>query len=905
MNKSANGGVKKKRTKVSRACDNCRRRKIKCTGAQPCLNCQTYKCTCTYGLQSPSSLSSGDSSSNLHKTTKVSPPTNSKLPEELGGFMSTVSPISSHSNPVASPHCDGSNGLYEDDSHILQQIGLLTDSIRCLKGARPSQSVAEAIQKIKSQIISIESNWKPCVRQAAIRDIQPTGASLETQLMINKYTQKLSLTKYSTIEPSSFLTKNSALNQHPAVDDIFGLYGPSLLLSLRGIGFLFKHFFDPGVKMAIEYKTTLFLMLRFFDACNYYLELEVKSWSAPIENHYRLSGQLFLSKEKAIHDMLKSIPQELIRKTRVEFPLFERPPSTHDNIKMFHWISRMMFISCRESNCNVSEPKDCSELVPEILEFLQTEEILSVLGFEYLNVTSYTPVGDLDYLQSLLFILKHQYWVGECRVFSQLLSMATGYAQNLGLHRWEYYVGIDEKLAERRRGLWWKCYFWDKFFSIQTGKHAIIPDCSISCLLPEVFRELGMFDSDEFMQKLVTLNRPLSASIANRMLFCSLSLALIVGDFFKTVLYHKKYTDFRHQAKPAFLKEKLMAELINDVELFVERFKIIKMHAQDIKTVTAERLDACDFSPQSAEDATQATRILMFLEYATSVCLGSVEHLFARFKGAEFPRDIQEPLNNYRIRIHTSWRSIIDTIGSQNIEIVWQILATGSVLYVTVLTDLFAQNSRDTRQDVLLVLRASRNLDCLSSLEEAMSKAVEMSRIVRQLTKHRTFFQLMVRISLQLFMRTSRMANAEFLQFLEREDKTLVSSAERVLGMTHNNFQTCFVTKEKSSYRLSVERSLEQEQALPPQSSVPPELNNDVTQPVTGSWPPQNITPKEDNQEFGQKVKESTFPMSPPINFNLGSLDDFLNYGGDDLYNKLWGDINIDVPDFLSQQEPR
>lgn len=41
-----------KRRRVTRACDECRRKKIKCDGKQPCTHCTVY----SYGKRSPASL---------------------------------------------------------------------------------------------------------------------------------------------------------------------------------------------------------------------------------------------------------------------------------------------------------------------------------------------------------------------------------------------------------------------------------------------------------------------------------------------------------------------------------------------------------------------------------------------------------------------------------------------------------------------------------------------------------------------------------------------------------------------------------------------------------------------------------------------------------------------------------
>lgn len=50
QNKNTNG----KRIRVARACDTCRRRKVKCDGKQPCIHCTVYSYECTYNQTKPS-----------------------------------------------------------------------------------------------------------------------------------------------------------------------------------------------------------------------------------------------------------------------------------------------------------------------------------------------------------------------------------------------------------------------------------------------------------------------------------------------------------------------------------------------------------------------------------------------------------------------------------------------------------------------------------------------------------------------------------------------------------------------------------------------------------------------------------------------------------------------------------
>jgi hypothetical protein len=47
-NPSKPQGPLQKRRRVTRACDECRRKKIKCDGKQPCTHCTVYSYECTY-----------------------------------------------------------------------------------------------------------------------------------------------------------------------------------------------------------------------------------------------------------------------------------------------------------------------------------------------------------------------------------------------------------------------------------------------------------------------------------------------------------------------------------------------------------------------------------------------------------------------------------------------------------------------------------------------------------------------------------------------------------------------------------------------------------------------------------------------------------------------------------------
>lgn len=50
-----------KRRRVTRACDECRKKKVKCDGQQPCIHCTVYSYECTYKKPTKRTQNSGNS----------------------------------------------------------------------------------------------------------------------------------------------------------------------------------------------------------------------------------------------------------------------------------------------------------------------------------------------------------------------------------------------------------------------------------------------------------------------------------------------------------------------------------------------------------------------------------------------------------------------------------------------------------------------------------------------------------------------------------------------------------------------------------------------------------------------------------------------------------------------------
>lgn len=76
-----------------------------------------------------------------------------------------------------------------------------------------------------------------------------------------------------------------------------------------------------------------------------------------------------------------------------------------------------------------------------------------------------------------------------------LTTLATRYAQEIGLHRFESFYGLPQKEAEFRRRLWWMCQYLDVEMCYRDGKPPVTFQYDVSTLSN---RDIGSFVPDEY-----------------------------------------------------------------------------------------------------------------------------------------------------------------------------------------------------------------------------------------------------------------------------------------------------------------------------------------------------------------------------------------------------------------------
>lgn len=906
--------TRKPRTKVSRACDNCRKRKIKCSGRHPCSSCEAYGCACKYST----SQAVSQAAKNPLKGTSANHDTDNTNTERF-----------------AKDTC-----LYTDNSAEVDKITFLRKCVRRLESAMlQPQAVSEAIDSLKMHIHKLEEDCVPRINVSELRS-HVDSSSTETRLLQTKNKDQVFMSKSSYLEP-----KNSALNKlrQPVVDSMFGLYSPNVGLTPNGILSLFRSAGPPPENKAavLSMKETLYIMLRFFDMCIVNLDKSHKMWSAPIQFYYSVVSPSLPGKESAgAGSLFSKVPAPLVSRCRERHPLFGMRPdllradreaaSPEEQLFTFLWAVCLLethHYEFRVSTCPLFAADGHADGVIEgVSRFLQMEEVLSTLSFDFFLRTIYTDDGILEYLEALLIFIEQQYWIEEFLVLPRLLSAAITYARNMGLHRWEFYVGLEEQVAERRRVAWWKCYVWDAFISVSTGKQPTVEDRMITCLYPKCARDLGFINQGQLLRSLQHLKAPPRLNFYETLQFAQLALAHAISDFYNNVLYSPEYTDFRNYAKPEMLTNKVVAQLLSDVDTFKARLASIRVHAAKILDLALSASQGNPPAGSETEELYHATQFSLQYEFSGAACLASSDHLLARFSRKELPAPLQATVHKNKQCIYEAWkRSVTMFLSQSSVYGFWQSLRPVCAMLFFAVTEYFAHYKEITEEDLALMLRASIQLDRISELynkppgKDADSGRAWKHRLQREYQKEKTFFQIVTRLCLQFYSNLSGHDSLTVVQSVAGEDPTLASTIRELLDARSEHFRQCLVSKEQSGFHVELRNTLEKEEVLKDHQmglqgefgdeylsrKSPKEAASSFANTSSGfAWQSSgSLQFKESSYSKRAPVNNTTETVSPYIDgangipfdiFNLGTLDEFINDSRfPTFYDSLWDDVSM------------
>lgn len=638
-------------------------------------------------------------------------------------------------------------GYYKDDIGIQKQTIIYQNILKQFEMLPPSESNLQLMNEIKEKVKNLVESAKPEVDLQRLNADLLHGSdntkSIETRLMKNKYRSKVSLTCYAvwTDKSSQSQCDSSFFANLPLVDEVFGLYSPVQSLSLRGLGYIFHNcVLDPNIqKNVTQTKEILYILLRFFDMCCVHLNEGCISIGNPLESflNKRLpntgssgstpaiaSPKTASSKDLATL-LINYLPQPFIQNL-TSISNAELVQKLDDNFTMFGILMEMYkmhergFTHLMVDYSRKANLHDASQsFLEELLLYCESEEIIITLCYGYYNSTLYhfEEYNGIDYLELLICLMSHQETVNEDFAMEKVLEVAVGCCTKLGLYRWEYYVGLEENEAERRRKLFWKLFCLEKRFASKHGP-SIFNDSSINCLLTSEFREAGFLDHRDFISKVVEVPRSETydkMNVKDLTFYRNCAVCIIINNFFTNVLYNERFTSIRNTAKSSYLRHMLLIEIDEQLNLALRQVGQVEEQTAKLEEIALSKPDSEVRRGITEEDLLACSECVINSKVYSSFLLSSTLNLYSRLSD-DFTQSLQNgKLKPYIDRIKGIWRTISGLIIQLDTDYaVWRVCYGYSiVILINIAGIVFSENFLDI-EDVEVTLKVFRRFNNLS-----------------------------------------------------------------------------------------------------------------------------------------------------------------------------------------------
>ncbi|CAI6797335.1 AEL_HP2_G0025740.mRNA.1.CDS.1 [Saccharomyces cerevisiae] len=206
-------------------------------------------------------------------------------------------------------------------------------------------------------------------------------------------------------------------------------------MSPKGICWLIQQLIVKSREKDTE--ETVYILLKFLDAGSSSYKWEL---IAPV---YRLQFILIeffgckvpFTRNETLKEAIDAIPPSLRSELKEE-----GGNSIQDSRKLFMYCVKLLgkhFTSSRHllRNINIFE------------QFFQVEELLSTLCYTFLENSLNFRLLDAEFLHDLLCFVKQRHWKDNSFIIGGVIAPLCRQVQDLGLSRWEYYLGMNEEHA--------------------------------------------------------------------------------------------------------------------------------------------------------------------------------------------------------------------------------------------------------------------------------------------------------------------------------------------------------------------------------------------------------------------------------------------------------------------------
>lgn len=601
------------------------------------------------------------------------------------------------------------NGLYFDDLESQPEYISLVEAISQMESINnPNDVLKNIIKETKEKLDTFIRSWKPSIDFNKLDQFKDSK-SVETKLMKNKYRNIIYLGEFASLntlgnfntkvvsnkmsnhitdkpgksadeQPSNLenvnnvviLQQQSFLQHLPLVDELFGMYSPVDALSLRGVGSLVQQYAtvknkDTQAKM----KATVYILLRFYDMCCLHLNEVVISVANPLGNY--LERNCGNSYNSTINHSRKDLVHMIINKFPQPFTEVVTGVSNKDLLKlldydldMFRTVLKMyelyriefeqMAMKIVSKNSDLALAK-IGAYLDHLINFCELQDLLMTLCYSYYNATLYhlDDYNSLDYIELLLIFLDNQFEIEHDYGYEKILSVALDSAHKIGLHRWEYYVNLDEALAERRRVAWWKLYEHEKMFSMKRGFMSGINDDKVNCLLPEPMRRVGFVDHADFLSRMLTFEPDgeifKNMSVKDLKTYGKCAMSQVLSDLYIKVMFSDKYTSIKNVALPQSIREKYLNEIHEYYEFTKKRLERVKKHTIKLfEIAAAPRVDINNALPY--DDKFEANEYVVLYSLYSTLIVKSCCSLTSRLMHKPKTNITKSRLLHYHKEIH-------------------------------------------------------------------------------------------------------------------------------------------------------------------------------------------------------------------------------------------------------------
>lgn len=761
------------------------------------------------------------------------------------------------------------NGLYDDALEDQDEYKSLVHAINQLESIpKPNLVMIDIIKETRRKLNDLIRNWKPIINFKKLKNFKD-GKSIETKLMKNKYRNMIYLGRFAslnTIENSSgksklpadasnsqsdnkrnsntskptstFSPQQSFLAQLPLVDELFGLYSPVDALSLRGVGSLVQKYATvKNIEAQAKMKATVYMLLRFFDMCCLHLNEGVVSIANPLENFIeRKEG---LSIESFANRSNKDLVIMIISKFPQPFTEEVTNVSNQDllklvdqNLDMFRTLLKMydlhrigleqMAMRLTYKNHHTS-PESMKQNLDPIIKYFHLQDLLLTLCYTYYNATLYhlDEYNSLDYLELLLSFLDHQLWIDQDFGYEKVLVVALDCANKSGLNRWEYYVNIDETLAERRRVAWWRLYEHEKMFAVKRGFLSGINDDKVNCLLPEPMRRVGFVDREDFLKRvLIHKYDPKifqDMSINDLKFYGRCGLALILSDLYINVMFNEKYTSIKSVALPQSIREEYLDEIYEYCELTKLRMARLKEQTSRLFEYAETSKTNDTFIPGSEKFEANEYVILYTLYRAFN--LKSCSTLSCRLMNQPKTEKTKIKLKQYHKEIHSIFTE--NTRLLLSMETSYEMWRTFQLYCFTFMTACFNTNDKYsyiTDDDIIYSLKLFSHVLILSQTFDSVfngDDSIRESQSLKEFGRSFSMTTILIRVLIINYMVKYDLNSIELKELLTKKLVSMNESLDIVqlvdIFLDHKSYAFNFVLSpvQESGFHLNVQQIME------------------------------------------------------------------------------------------------